>query len=63
MLEIRSAGVRSRRLEPIDRSAEIALESMSYIFPTILLIALGILLRRRRARAAEGFARFASQET
>lgn len=63
MLEIRSAGVRSRRLEPTDRRAEITLESASYVFPLILLILLGILLRRRRARAAEGFARLAKQET
>ncbi len=63
MLEIRSAGVRSRRLEPTQRRAEVALESASYIFPTLLLIAVGVLMRRRRAQTAEGFARFARQES
>ncbi len=63
MLEIRSAGVRSRRLEPTERRAEVALESASYIFPTVLLIVVGVLMRRRRARTAEEFARFARQES
>jgi ABC-2 type transport system permease protein len=62
MLEIRSAGVRSRRLEPTDRRAEITLEAASYVIPLTLLILLGLLRQRRRRRAAEGFTRLAGQE-
>ncbi len=62
MLEIRSTGVRSRRLEPTQRRAEITLEAASYVFPLILLILLGVFLRRRRARAVERFARLTHQE-
>lgn len=62
MLEIRSAGVRSRRLEPTDRRTEVTLEAAGYLIPLAFLILLGILRQRRRKQTAKGFSGLENQQ-
>jgi len=55
MLQIRSRGLASRRLERTSKGAEIAIESASYAIPALLLLVLGLNMRWRRRHAAPRF--------
>jgi ABC-type uncharacterized transport system involved in gliding motility auxiliary subunit len=52
MLEIRSRGLVSRRLERTGKGTEIAVESLSYAVPALLLAGLGLQVRWRRRHTA-----------
>jgi len=52
MIGIRSRGLVSRRLEPVDKATEIVIELLNYLIPTvILLIVAGTLYWKRRHEA------------
>jgi ABC-2 type transport system permease protein len=55
MMEIRSRGLVSRRLNAVDKSTELTVEVVNYIVPLIALAALGLTLHYRRRRAAPLF--------
>jgi hypothetical protein len=55
MLEIRSRGLVSRRLNRLGTGTEIAIEATSYLVPVLILIAIGVYLYLKRRNATAMF--------
>jgi ABC-2 type transport system permease protein len=48
MIGIRSRGLVSRRLEPVDKGTEIVIESVNYLIPTVILLVVAVMLYWKR---------------